>query len=128
MFCRSLFVFLYFFFWPLYCLSFYDIRILITPLVSSNSSYPNHFFLIYIWRNCYQSFSFFFFFAHYLHMLEVSNQRKLLWRNIYKNNMQSSHYFEIRGRSDFSFMCWQKRSQRQQGEVVRVQGEVKIFL
>jgi hypothetical protein len=29
---------LYFFFWPLCCLFFFDIRILITPLVSSNSS------------------------------------------------------------------------------------------
>jgi hypothetical protein len=38
-FCRSLFVLLYFFFSPLCCLSFFDIRILITPLVSSNSSY-----------------------------------------------------------------------------------------
>ena len=35
MFCRSLFVHLYF--WPLCCLLF-DLRILITPLVSSNSS------------------------------------------------------------------------------------------
>jgi len=39
MFCRSLFVLLYFFFWSLCCLFFFDIRILITPLVSSNSSY-----------------------------------------------------------------------------------------
>jgi len=38
MFWRSLFVLLYFFFWPLCCLFFFDIRILITPLVSSNSS------------------------------------------------------------------------------------------
>ena len=30
---------LYFFFWPLSCLFFFDIRILITSLVSSNSSY-----------------------------------------------------------------------------------------
>ena len=30
---------LYFFFWPLRCLFFFDIRILITSLVSSNSSY-----------------------------------------------------------------------------------------
>jgi hypothetical protein len=35
MFCRSLFVLLYFFFWPF----FFDKRILITPLVSSSSSY-----------------------------------------------------------------------------------------
>jgi hypothetical protein len=34
MFCRSLFVLLYFFFWPLHCLFFFDIQILITPLVS----------------------------------------------------------------------------------------------
>jgi hypothetical protein len=34
MFCRLLFVLLYFFFWPLCCLSF-DIRILITPLLYS---------------------------------------------------------------------------------------------
>jgi hypothetical protein len=32
MFCRSLFVLLYFFFWPLCCLFFFDIRILISPL------------------------------------------------------------------------------------------------
>jgi hypothetical protein len=34
---RSLFVLLSFFFWPLFCLFFFDIWILITPLVSSNS-------------------------------------------------------------------------------------------
>ena len=39
MFCRSLFVLLYIFFWPLCCLLFFDIRILLTPLVSSNLSY-----------------------------------------------------------------------------------------
>jgi hypothetical protein len=44
MFCRSLFVLLYFFFWPLYCL-FSDIRILITPFVSSNSSFNAILFL-----------------------------------------------------------------------------------
>jgi len=32
LFCRSLFVLLSFFFWPLCCLLFFDIRILITPL------------------------------------------------------------------------------------------------
>ena len=40
MFCRSLFVLSYFYLWPLCCLFFFDIRILIiTPLVSSDSSY-----------------------------------------------------------------------------------------
>ena len=38
MFWRSLFVLLSFFFWPLCCLFFFDLRILITPLVSWNSS------------------------------------------------------------------------------------------
>jgi hypothetical protein len=38
MFCGSLFVFLYFFYWSLCCLFFFDIRILIAPLVSSISS------------------------------------------------------------------------------------------
>ena len=38
MFCKSIFVLLYFFFWPLCCLSF-DLRILTISLVSSNSSY-----------------------------------------------------------------------------------------
>jgi len=37
MFCRSLFVLLSFFFWPWYCLSFFDFRLLITSLASSNS-------------------------------------------------------------------------------------------
>ena len=38
-FCRSLFVLIYFFFGPLCCLFFFDIRFLITSLVSSNSSF-----------------------------------------------------------------------------------------
>ena len=38
-FCKSLFVFLYFIFWPLYCLLFFDLRFLITPFVSSNFSW-----------------------------------------------------------------------------------------
>ena len=37
-FCRSLFVLLFSFFWPVCCLFFFNLRILITPLVSSNSS------------------------------------------------------------------------------------------
>ncbi len=39
MLCKSLIVLLSFFFWPLCCLFFFDIRILITTLVSLNSSY-----------------------------------------------------------------------------------------
>ena len=46
LFCRSLFVLLSFFFWPWCCLSFFDLRILITHLVSSNSSW-NH-----TWQQC----------------------------------------------------------------------------
>ena len=42
MFCRSLFVLQYFFFWPLFCLFFFDIQILITPLVFSSSSCKEH--------------------------------------------------------------------------------------
>jgi hypothetical protein len=38
MFCRSLFVLLIFLFWPLCSMFFFDIRIMITPLVSSNFS------------------------------------------------------------------------------------------
>jgi hypothetical protein len=34
LFCRSLFVILYFFFWPLCCLFFFDLQIRITPLVA----------------------------------------------------------------------------------------------
>ena len=39
MFCRSLFVLLFFFVWPLCCQFFFNLRILITLLVSSSSSY-----------------------------------------------------------------------------------------
>jgi hypothetical protein len=41
MFCRLLFDLLTFFFWSLCCLSYFDIRILITPLVSATSSYED---------------------------------------------------------------------------------------
>ena len=51
MFCRSLFVLLYSFFWPLCCL-FFDIRILITPLVSSNSSFNWSFYTLFLFVYC----------------------------------------------------------------------------
>ena len=37
--CRSLFVLLYVFLWPLCCRYFFDLRILITPSISSDYSY-----------------------------------------------------------------------------------------
>jgi hypothetical protein len=62
MFCRSLFVILFFFFWPLRCLSF-DLRILITPLVSPNSSYN-------LWRTFYYSMWYCFFcYVHHIWLL-----------------------------------------------------------
>jgi hypothetical protein len=48
MFYRTLFVIC---FWPLCCLSFFDLRILITPLVSSNFSHC--FFLLYCYTMSY---------------------------------------------------------------------------
>ena len=45
MFYRLLFVFLSFFVWPLCCLSFFDLRPLLTPLASWNSSYESVVFL-----------------------------------------------------------------------------------
>ena len=52
--CRSLFVFLSFFFWPLYSLSFFDLRLLITPLVSSNL-FTVKWWQLYgiLWVGCY---------------------------------------------------------------------------
>jgi hypothetical protein len=50
MFCGSLFVLLYFFFWPLRCLFFFDIRILITPWVSSNSYWSIIMSNYHIWK------------------------------------------------------------------------------
>ena len=46
MFCRSLFVLLHFYFWPLCCLFFFDIRVLITTLLSSTFSCHRNFTLI----------------------------------------------------------------------------------
>ena len=48
-FCRSLFVILSFLFWPLYCLSFFDLRFLTTHLVSSAFSYGGYCCLFYLY-------------------------------------------------------------------------------
>ena len=49
-FCRSLFVLLSSIFWPLCCLTFSDLRLFITPLVSSNFSLTHygHYFSSYL--------------------------------------------------------------------------------
>ena len=55
--CRSLFVLLYLFFWPLCCLFLFNIRILITPLVSWNSSMTwNNWVSKYIWKSIFGIF------------------------------------------------------------------------
>ena len=50
---------MYFFFWPLCCLFFFDIRFLNAPLVSSNSSYTSQtiYILRYMERDWTASFS-----------------------------------------------------------------------
>ena len=67
---RSLFVFLSFFFWSLCCLFFFDIRILIAPFVSSNSSYIEIYKVEFNWwktvkstRNPKQKFNWYIFAA-----------------------------------------------------------------
>jgi hypothetical protein len=52
MYCRSLFVLLSFFFYPLCCLFFFDTRILIITLVSSNSSYQTELLIKLFFVKC----------------------------------------------------------------------------
>ena len=52
MFCRSLFVLVFFFFWPFCFLSFFDLRILINPLVYSNSFHQERKFGPFYWSTC----------------------------------------------------------------------------
>jgi hypothetical protein len=72
MFCRSLFVLLSFFFLPLCCLSF-DLQILITSLVSSNSSYYG--------STKYQNDC-----GHFCHVIPV-NDESCLYTNIDMNEI-----------------------------------------
>jgi hypothetical protein len=55
-FCRSLFVLLSLFFWPLCCLFVFDLRILITSLVSSNSSFNSEYpiNIMFLYRQYFQ--------------------------------------------------------------------------
>jgi hypothetical protein len=61
--CRTLFGLLYFFLWPLCCLFFFDIWILIAPLVSSNSSFHN---IRYIYNYPISTFIMTTFFSNYI--------------------------------------------------------------
>ena len=57
MYCRSLFVLLCFFFWSLCCLVFLNLRILITRLVSSNSSWNCHKFRFMMFNATFNNIS-----------------------------------------------------------------------
>jgi hypothetical protein len=61
MFCRSVFVLLYFFFWPLCCLFIFDLQILSTPLVSANSSIHHRFLCFVVFAGFFVFFPFFYF-------------------------------------------------------------------
>ena len=80
---RCLSVYLSFFFWPLCCLSFFDIRILITPLVPSNSSFS-------VWHNKHAFID--------NRILRGINIARLEWNNIYmwrsdKNEVKITLYY-----------------------------------
>jgi len=49
---RSMFVLLYFFFWPLYCLFFFELQFLITPFVSLDLSWTFVCFFLAESKNC----------------------------------------------------------------------------
>ena len=72
MFCRSLFVLLYFFFWPQCCLYFFDIRILVTPLISSNSSYCLVLYYVFPAQYAFTHVMY----EHFLHNLDQLNIRE----------------------------------------------------
>ena len=82
MFCRSLFFLLYFFFWPLYCLSF-ELRILIIPLVSSNSSYKSDYYTE-------RKGTHFNFHGENLEVLKKNPAVFMLWRNKIPENISKS--------------------------------------
>ena len=67
MFCRSLFVLLCVLFWSLCCLFFFDIQILITPLVSTNSSFKFLFLYIGALISIFNVFSYFIMIINYMH-------------------------------------------------------------
>jgi hypothetical protein len=81
MLCKSLFVLLYFFFWPLCCLFFIDIRILMNPLVSSSSSQYYVLFTKYI---C----------LHY-HIALLKAYILMIGLYIFTNNIQWYRYFRF---------------------------------
>jgi hypothetical protein len=84
-FCRSLFVLLYIFFCALCCLFFFDLRILITPLVSSNSSLKSYL------QNCIQS-NYSCFYPSDANVYDSKLFKIFFSKNIYKFINRSIHY------------------------------------
>ena len=91
MFYRSFFVLLYFLFWPLCYLFFFDIRVLITPLVSSNSSLTwisnvrcrSHVLSSMIWGDC-SPCSCWWNFSLWLFKLSFNYSFRIVWKYCFK--------------------------------------------
>ena len=88
-FCRSLFVLLYFIFWSLCWLFFFNLRILITTLVSSH-----YCAIIYL---CLARLVFFIFIAHHVDLREKKQNSRTYHINFYTRfllkKMLTSHWF-----------------------------------
>ena len=104
MFCRLLFVLLSFIFWPLCFLSFFGLRTLITPLVSSNSSLYVTVFLVSYWSICcllfwtwkhkeiWMHFYTDLFFLEKRNIINISHSNQ--WR-IFKTHLFNCRFFNI---------------------------------
>ena len=70
-----------FLFWPLYCLFFFDVRILITPFVSSNSSYYiiSCFISCHIKRYVYRCVFYMFIFVLFIIFTYYCQKKLLHW-------------------------------------------------
>ena len=79
-----------FFYWPLFCLFFFDLRILITPLLSSNSCFLSFF----VWPLCRLSFRLPFW---YLQTLLTSIHHKLECVHVKAKSFETRiHYHKIK--------------------------------
>ena len=82
-FYRSLFVLLSFSIWPLHCQYFYEWRLLVTPVVSSN--FPCNCLLRLVLRNSLVT-----------SIIQISNHRPFLVPSIYQKNRNSAHVCKTR--------------------------------